>query len=157
EEAFVAFAPYGAVILGSGGLNMSFVRPTAIALLLAGLAVFAAPEAEAKNAIIFVADGLRAGSVTPEAMPTMAALAARGVRFDNSHSLFPTVTTANASAIATGHYLGDTGDFANTLYFGFPIQAAKGAPGSFLESDAVLKELNAHYDGNYLNETSFLA
>ena len=38
--------------------------------------------------------------------------------FTNSHSLYPTVTTVNASAIATGHYIGDTGDFGNTLYVG---------------------------------------
>ena len=36
-----------------------------------------------------------------------------GVDFRNSHSLYPTVTTPNASAIATGHYIGDTGDFGN--------------------------------------------
>ena len=113
--------------------------------------------AHAKNAILFVADGLRAVSVTPEAAPTLASLAERGVRFANSHALFPTVTTANASAIATGHYLGDTGDYANTLYFGFPLWSHGGAPGTFLESDAVLGELNSRYRGNYLSEMSLLA
>jgi hypothetical protein len=28
---------------------------------------------------------------------------------------------ANASAIATGHYLGDTGVFSNTLYVAHPV------------------------------------
>ena len=37
------------------------------------------------------------------------------------HSLFPTFTMANASGMATGHYLGDTGDFSNTIYTGFPV------------------------------------
>ena len=50
----------------------------------------------------------------------MAAIRDKGVNFANPHSLFPTFTMANASAMATGHYLGDTGDFSNTIYAGFP-------------------------------------
>jgi hypothetical protein len=45
----------------------------------------------------FVADGLRPGMVDERTAPAMAALLARGVRFTNTHSLFPTFTTANAS------------------------------------------------------------
>jgi arylsulfatase A-like enzyme len=135
---------------------MFFVRRVCLGLFLSGVTALAAAAAPAKNAVIFVSDGLRAVSVTPETAPTMAALAARGVRFANSHSLFPTVTTANASAIATGHYLGDTGDFANTLWFDFPLQAHGGMPETFLETDSIQAELNAHYHGNYLNEISLI-
>ena len=46
----------------------------------------------------------------------MAEVRDKGVNFKNPHSLFPTFTMANASAMATGHYLGDTGDFSNTIY-----------------------------------------
>jgi predicted AlkP superfamily pyrophosphatase or phosphodiesterase len=67
------------------------------------------------NVVLFVPDGLRALMVTEQNAPTMAALRDHGVNFKNSHSLFPTFTTANASAMATGHYLGDTGDFSNTI------------------------------------------
>ena len=63
------------------------------------------------NVVIFVADGLRYSSVTPDIAPTLAGVRARGVDFTNSHAVYPTVTTANASAIASGHYLGDTGDY----------------------------------------------
>ena len=80
------------------------------------------------NIIIFVADGLRYGSVTPENMPNMFRLKSEGVDFTNSHSLFPTVTTVNASAIATGHYIGDTGDFGNAIYTGVPMISMNGAP-----------------------------
>ena len=45
-----------------------------------------------------IADGLRAASVTPETAPTMYALRSASVNFANSHALYPTVTTANASA-----------------------------------------------------------
>ena len=59
--------------------------------------------------------------VTPQTAPAMAEVRDKGVNFKNSHSLFPTFTTANASAMATGHYLGDTGDFTNTIYTGYPV------------------------------------
>jgi len=83
--------------------------------------------AQAHNLIIFVADGLRYGSVEPGNMPNMARLKSEGVDFANSHSLYPTVTTVNASAIATGHGIGDTGDFGNTLYVGKPMISLKGS------------------------------
>src|SRR5579864_3205862 len=68
-----------------------------------------------RNVLIFVFDGLRAGSVNSADSPTMSWIRDHGVSFANSHSLFPTFTTANASAIATGHYLGDTGDYSNQI------------------------------------------
>ena len=109
------------------------------------------------NAIIFVADGLRHSAVNAEDMPTLANIFASGVNFENSHSLFPTFTTANASAIATGHYLGDTGDFSNTIHVGFSVKTAKSTFMPFLENDAVLGEVNKLYKSNYLNEESLLA
>src|SRR5215471_13542370 len=78
----------------------------------------AAPAAPPRNVILFVADGLRHDSVTADTAPTMFSLRKRGVDFVNSHSMYPTFTTPNASALATGHGLGDTGDFGNALYVG---------------------------------------
>ena len=123
------------------------------------LALLAAPAQAAAphNIIIFVADGLRYGSVEPGNMPNMARLKREGVDFTNSHSLFPTVTTVNASAIATGHYIGDTGDFGNTIYTGTPMDSMKGAPLAALENDAVLAEMNQKFGGNYLNEDTLIA
>jgi hypothetical protein len=115
-----------------------------------------------RNVIIFVADGLRSGSVNMKDMPTLYALRQGGVWFTNSHSLFPTFTTPNASAMATGHLLGDTGDFGNTLYTGFPIEKKTGidVPSTetpFIENDVVIEEIDDHFDGNYLNEETLLA
>ena len=117
-----------------------------------------------RNVIIFIADGLRHDSVNPVDAPTLFALRQRGVHFVNSHSLFPTLTTPNAAAIATGHYLGDTGDFSNTEYVGFPVfnhgdfGKAAGTPTPFLENDPVLGDLDGHIpSGNFLNEESLLA
>ena len=128
-------------------------------VLLTGLLIVPA-EAQTtapRNVIIFVADGLRYGSVEPGNMPNMARLKSQGVDFTNSHSLYPTVTTVNASAIATGHGIGDTGDFGNTLYVGTPMVSLKGSTLGFLENDTVLDEMNQKFGGNYLDETTLLA
>ncbi|MBV9969953.1 MAG: alkaline phosphatase family protein [Xanthobacteraceae bacterium] len=109
------------------------------------------------NVVIFIADGLRARSVNDDTAPNMAALARQGVTLANGHSIFPTFTTANASAMATGHYLGDTGDFSNTIYTGWPVPAAGGTVTPFLENDVVLGEVDAHFGGDYLDETTVLA
>jgi arylsulfatase A-like enzyme len=116
-----------------------------------------------RNILIFVFDGLRAGSVNAVDSPTMFSIREHGVSFANSHSLFPTFTTANASAIATGHYLGDTGDYSNQIYIGHPIFSDGNfgrPPGSYapyIENNRVLGDLDAQFKGNYLNEESLLA
>ena len=127
-------------------------------LILTFLGVSAqALAAQVHNVVLFVPDGLRALKVTAVSAATMAAIRDGGVNFYASHSLFPTFTTANASAFATGHLLGDTGDFSNTIYTGFAVKAAGGSVTPFLESDAVLGEVNQHFGGNYLDEVSLLA
>src|SRR5260221_13083770 len=94
-----------------------------ILLLSACMGVLAAGMASAQNSaphnlILFVPDGLRALKVTPETAPAMAEIRDKGVNFKNPHSLFPTFTMANASAMSTGHFLGDTGTFSNTIFTG---------------------------------------
>ena len=132
---------------------------TAISILgsLWGLLVSSAfAQTRPHNVILFVADGLRPGMVNERTAPTMAGLMARGVRFTNTHSLFPTFTSANASAMATGHLLGDTGDFSNTIYTGFQVPGAGDSLTPFLESDPVLGDVDEHFSGNYLNEETIL-
>jgi arylsulfatase A-like enzyme len=96
-------------------------------------------------------------------MPTFYRIRTQGTDLENSHSVYPTFTTANASVLATGHALGDTGDFSNTLYPGAllaPMFMANGASGTvtpFLESDEVLASMNALFNGNYLGETTLLS
>ena len=108
------------------------------------------------NVILFIADGLRPGMVNAETAPTLLALMNRGVHFTNTHSLFPTFTTSNASSMATGHMLGDTGDFSNTIYTGFQVPGAGDSLTPFLESDPVLGDVDEHFSGDYLNETTIL-
>jgi arylsulfatase A-like enzyme len=132
----------------------------AMAMALCGPAALAAAP---RNIVIFVADGLRPGSVNAQDAPTLTALREQGVSFANSHSLFPTFTTPNASAIATGHYLGDTGDFGNALYTGYRMFDSgnfghrPAANVAYIENDAVLGDLDDHFEGNYLGEDTLLA
>lgn len=114
------------------------------------------PRTTPHNFVIFVTDGLRPSVVNPQDTPTLYEIRQQGVNFANSHSLFPTFTTANASAIATGHYLGDTGDFSNTIDVGFPVKSANKSRVPFLENDAVLAQINEKFGQNYLNEESLL-
>jgi hypothetical protein len=109
------------------------------------------------SVILFVPDGLRGAIVDAAHAPAMDALRAAGVSFPNSHAIFPTFTTANASTMATGHLLGDTGDFSNTLDVGYKVAAAGYAFTPFLESDPVLADVDEHFGGNYLDEAAILA
>src|SRR5581483_1426326 len=137
---------------------MKCIRKAIAGMCLAGWAVVAVavPAALAEpphNVILFVPDGLRALMVDERTAPSMAAVRDQGVNFRNPHSLFPTFTTPNASAMATGHYLGDTGDFSNTIYTGIPIG---GTLMPFLESDPVLGDVDEHFAGDYLDEATLL-
>jgi predicted AlkP superfamily pyrophosphatase or phosphodiesterase len=132
-----------------------------IVLLSIGISVFSVGRGFAqndipRNLILFVPDGLRGQIVNPQTAPAMADVRDKGVNFRNSHSLFPTFTTANASAMATGHYFGDTGDFSNTIYTGYPVGPANGTVTPFLEVDPVIIDIDEHFGGNYLNEETVL-
>jgi arylsulfatase A-like enzyme len=148
-------------------MNVRLIRTISVLVFALSGVIFAHPQniptaKRRPNVIIFVADGLRHGSVTEQNAPTLWALRTRGVHFENSHSLFPTFTTANASAIATGHGLGDTGDFSNTIYAGYRtfdtgnFALIPGTPTPFVENDQMLADLDDHFAGNYLGEKTLL-
>src|SRR3954453_15814289 len=127
-----------------------------LGLTLLSASIASAQNNTPRNLILFVPDGLRGQIVTAQTAPAMAALRDKGVNFRNSHSLFPTFTTANASAMATGHYLGDTGDFSNTIYTGYPVGPADGTVTPFLEVNPVIIDADEHFGGDYLNEETIL-
>jgi hypothetical protein len=132
-----------------------------IAVLSVSFVVLSAISAFAQvnphhNLILFIPDGLRALKVTPETAPAMAEVRDKGVNFKNSHSLFPTFTMANASGMATGHYLGDTGTFSNTIFTGYTSAPAGDTVVPFIENDAVLGDIDEHFGGDYLNEETIL-
>src|SRR3954453_11333041 len=122
----------------------------AIVLLSASLITLSASAASAQNAtphnlILFVPDGLRGRIVSPVTAPAMAEVRDKGVNFRNSHSLFPTFTMANGSAMATGHYLGDTGTFSNTIYTAYPVAHANDTVTPFIEVNPVLLDIDEHF------------
>jgi hypothetical protein len=144
-------------------MNTTRAAAAVLAFFLMGSAFFLLPQRSSSqpavphNVILFVPDGLRAGIVDATLAPEMAAIRSAGVNFRNSHSLFPTFTTANASGMSTGHFLGDTGDFSNTIYAGYKVGAAKLSVTPFIENDPILGEIDEHFGGSYLNEETVLA
>jgi len=70
----------------------------------------------ARRAFVMVWDGMRPDLVSPELTPTLWALAARGVRFSDSHAVFPTVTRINSATLATGCLPSGHGIVGNSLY-----------------------------------------
>ncbi len=78
--------------------------------------VGAAIKSEAKLTIMLIVDGLRPDVVSHENTPNIYKLAEEGVRFENSHAVFPTVTRVNAAALATGAYPIVNGIVGNSMY-----------------------------------------
>jgi hypothetical protein len=125
-------------------------------LMLAFTGTSFAQTSTPHNVILFIPDGLRALKVTPETAPAMAEVRDKGINFKNPHSLFPTFTMANASGMATGHHLGDTGTFSNTIFTGYTSAPAGDTVVPFIENDAVLGDIDEHFGGDYLNEETIL-
>jgi len=134
---------------------MSF-RKTLLVLACAAATLSPAAAQAPHNLILFVPDGLRAQAVTPQSAPAMAALRDKGVNFANPHSLFPTFTMPNSSGLATGHFLGDTGTFSNTIFTGYAVPTAAGSMTPFIESDPILGDIDAHFSGNFVDEDTVL-
>ena len=130
----------------------------ALSSCVIGMGILAASgaQAEPRNVVLFIADGLRYGMVNAANAPATDQLMKAGVRFTRTHSLFPTFTMPNATAMATGHLLGDTGQYGNTIYTAFPVPGAGESLTPFLENDPVLGDVDEHFAGNYLNEETIL-
>jgi predicted AlkP superfamily pyrophosphatase or phosphodiesterase len=66
--------------------------------------------------VLMVWDGLRPDFVTQRDTPNLFKMAREGVRFDKHHSIFPTLTMVNATALATGAPPGVNGLEGNNFY-----------------------------------------
>jgi len=80
------------------------------AAALAAPAVGAAPD---KHIVVVVWDGMRPDFVTEQNTPTLWKLAQSGVTFRNNHSVYPSATIVNGTAIITGDYPNRDGILAN--------------------------------------------
>lgn len=126
-------------------------------LCMAGMAeAEAAAAAPHRNIVIFVADGLRYDSVNEDDAPTFMKVRTEGVDFTNSHAVYPTLTTVNAAAIATGHMPGDNGDYANVMYTAFPTPCLAGSTVPYVEDNCVLRDVKKHYPDGYLPQTTLM-
>ncbi|MEI9888188.1 MAG: alkaline phosphatase family protein [Rhizomicrobium sp.] len=112
---------------------------------------------QARNVIVFVADGLRYSSVTQETAPTLFALRQGGVDFSNSHAIYPTVTTANASAIATATISATPATMPTRCGSIFPSPPRAARPSPSWKTTRCWPRVKAHYPDDYMAETSLLA
>ena len=101
------------------------LRPTAVSacvgLLIAASTFLSAPAAvgakgQAEHVVIIVWDGMRPDFITPQYTPTLYSLARQGVFFNKHHSVFPSTTEVNGTALATGVYPNRNGILANSEY-----------------------------------------
>ncbi len=128
----------------------------AIAVIVTAAAAPSFAQQQPHNVILFIADGLRPGMVNEQTAPALAGLMQQGVHFTNTHAMFPAFTMANAASMATGHKVGDTRTFSNTLDAGFPVPGAGDSLTPFLESDPVLGDVDEHFSGDYLNQETIM-
>ncbi len=77
---------------------------------------FAQAPAKAVLHLVFVIDGLRPDSITANQTPILSRLGNEGVIFENSHSVFPTVTRVNSASLSTGMQPARHGIMGNQIY-----------------------------------------
>ncbi|WP_324096740.1 alkaline phosphatase family protein [Candidatus Binatus sp.] len=86
----------------------------------------AAHRGRGRIVVLMVWDGLRPDFVTQRDTPNLFRLAREGVRFDKHHSIFPTLTMVNATALATGAPPGVNGLVGNNFYVAPSANRSKG-------------------------------
>ncbi len=88
--------------------------------------------------VLMVWDGLRPDFVTQRDTPNLFRMAREGVRFDRHHSIFPTLTMVNATALATGAPPGVNGLEGNNFYLSPSPEIPKGEVVSAEGAKAIL-------------------
>ena len=88
--------------------------------------------------VLMVWDGLRPDFVTQRDTPNLFRMAREGVRFDRHHSIFPTLTMVNATALATGAPPGVNGLEGNNFYLAPSPEIPKGEVVSAEGAKAIL-------------------
>src|SRR5882762_9140983 len=98
------------------GSAQFFFRTVAAALLsLEPIAVAATPGQD-RHVVVVVWDGMRPDFVSEQNTPALWKLAQSGVTFRNHHSVYPSATIVNGSAINTGVYPNRSGIMVNHDY-----------------------------------------
>ncbi|HYA36137.1 MAG TPA: alkaline phosphatase family protein [Candidatus Binataceae bacterium] len=89
--------------------------PTLALIVMLLVASFARGAGRGRIVILMVWDGLRPDLVTARNTPNLFRMSHEGVRFDHHHSIYPTLTMANAGALATGAMPGRDGLVGNVM------------------------------------------
>jgi len=71
---------------------------------------------ESRHVVVVVWDGMRPDFVSEQNTPALWKLSREGVTFRNHHSLYPSATMVNGTALVTGVYPGKNGIIANHVY-----------------------------------------
>ncbi|HEU0209934.1 MAG TPA: alkaline phosphatase family protein [Candidatus Udaeobacter sp.] len=79
-------------------------------------AAAAPPDKTERHVVVVVWDGMRPDFVNEQNTPALWKLACGGVSFHNHHSVYPSATMVNGTAIVTGAYPGKNGIIANHVY-----------------------------------------
>lgn len=129
----------------------SFLLPLFSAVLSVWVSPLRAADApptkgRAEHVVLVVWDGMRPDFVSEENTPTLAALAKAGVFFERHHSVYPTMTEVNGTALATGCYPARSGILGNREY----RPALNPLRPSAMESPDVIRRGDALTGGHYL-------
>jgi len=84
--------------------------------ILCGIAFAKDVPSYSKHVVLVVWDGMRPDLVNETNSPTLWKLAQDGVVFRNHHSVYPSATNVNGTALVTGAYPGRSGIIANHEY-----------------------------------------
>src|SRR5258708_14795741 len=71
--------------------------------------------------IVFVWDGVRPDAISRADTPHLYALRQEGVDFSDHHSVYPTFTMVNATALATGSFPGSNAYYGNYVFQPGPV------------------------------------
>src|SRR5256885_3090934 len=117
-----------------------------LAILAACSVTVVAAATPDRHVVVVVWDGMRPDFVSQQNTPTLWKLAKSGVFFRNHHSVYPSATIVNGTAINTGVYPDHSGILANHDYYP-AIDARKSID---IENAAVVRKGDAGSDGKYV-------
>ena len=103
-----------------------------------------------EHVVVVVWDGMRPDFISPQYTPTLSKLAQSGVFFRHHHSVYPSATIVNGTALMTGVYPNHSGILANHAYRP-DIDAKKSVD---VEDAAVVRKGDEVSDGKYVGAST---
>jgi arylsulfatase A-like enzyme len=97
-------------------LRLGLPLVLAVACGLCAILSAAQTSNQPRHVVVVVWDGMRPDFVSEQNTPTLWKLAHEGVTFRNHHSVYPSATMVNGTALITGVYPGTNGIIANHVY-----------------------------------------